>query len=210
MTRQAPAIVAHPARRFVKLDEDDIAAGNDAFARIVAPMERERQRRIRRRLKRWNPECHSLFGNHEGRIHRALNREPKFAGMIGDHHCVTPGFQRHPFLEVVRIDGIAYSHYFSNVNSGKPIGGAIDNRLNRIGESFVQGHEQGFLYGCRQFPGGYTRHGLVCGSYYLHDEDYKGRQGNGHWRGIVVLNEVQNGSYDLMSLSLDYLRRKYG
>lgn len=189
--------------------EDDIATGNDAFARMVAPMEKEIARLRRNRRKRWEPERHFLFGNHEHRIHRALMREPKFMGMIGEHHCVTPGFQRHPFLEVVRVDGIAYSHYFSNINSGKPIGGSIDNRLNRIGESFVQGHEQGFLYGCRQFPGGYTRHGLVCGSYYLHDEDYKGRQGNGHWRGVVVLNEVHNGSYDVMPLSLEYMRKKY-
>lgn len=189
--------------------EEDIACGNEAFARLIAPMEREIARLKRNKERQWNPERHFCFGNHEGRINRALTREPKFAGMIGEHHCLTPGFTRHPFLEVVRIDGIAYSHYYSNVNSGKPIGGSIDNRLNRIGETFVQGHEQGFLYGCRQFPGGYTRHGLVCGSYYLHDEDYKGRQGNGHWRGLVILNECRNGDYDILKLSIEYLRKKY-
>jgi hypothetical protein len=44
-----------------------------------------------------------------------------------------------------RIDGVHYSHYFSNTHSGKPIGGSIDNRLNKIGHSFVAGHEQGLL-----------------------------------------------------------------
>jgi hypothetical protein len=44
----------------------------------------------------------------------------------------------------------------------------------------------------------------------LHDEDYRGLQSNGEWRGIVVLNEVHNGGYDIMPLSMDYLRRKYG
>lgn len=190
--------------------EADIAIGNECFAQIVAPIEKERQRRITQCKKRWNPRCVFLFGNHEGRIHRALCDEPKYAGMIGEHQCLTPGFERVPFLEVVQIDGILYSHYFANINSGKPIGGSIDNRLNKIGESFVQGHEQGLLLGMRQFPSGKTRHGLVCGSFYQHDEPYKGRQGNGHWRGIVVLNEVQDGGYDVMPLSMDYLRRKYG
>ena len=74
----------------------------------------------------------------------------------------------------------------------------------------MQGHEQGFLYSCRQFPTGKTKHGLVAGSFYLHDEDYKGRQGNGHWRGLVVLNDVKDGAYDIMPLSMSYLREKYG
>lgn len=29
------------------------------------------------------------------------------------------------------------------------------------------------------------------------------------WNGIVVLNEVRNGSYDIMPLSASYLARKY-
>jgi hypothetical protein len=190
--------------------DDDIRCGNDAFARLVAPMQKEIKRRERGHRIRWTPECHFLFGNHENRINRAVTKEPKFIGTMDERHCLTPGFIRHPFLEVVKIDGIRYSHYFQNVNSSKAIGGSIDNRLNRIGESFVQGHEQGFLYGCRQFPTGQTRHGLVCGSYYLHDEDYKGRQGNGHWRGIVVLNEVHDGAYDIMPLSNKYMQRKFG
>ena len=50
---------------------------------------------------------------------------------------------------------------------------------------------------------------IVAGSFYQHDEDYRGQQSNGEWRGIVVLNEVHDGKYDIMPLSMDYLRRKY-
>jgi hypothetical protein len=203
---EAPGSLATEGARY----EADIEAGNEAFARLCAPMEAEQERRRRRHLKRWEPRKIFLFGNHENRIERALNREPKYTGMIGTHHCLTRDWERHEYLEVVTESGILFSHYFSNVNSGKSIGGSIDNRLNRIGESFVQGHEQGFLYSCRQFPTGKTKHGLVCGSFYLHDEDYKGRQGNGHWRGLVVLNDVKDGSYDIMPLSMSYLREKFG
>ena len=43
----------------------------------------------------------------------------------------------------------------------------------------------------------------------MHDESYKGPQGNDHWRGVVVKNEVVDGEYDIMKISLDYLLRKY-
>lgn len=187
----------------------DVDCGNEAFARLTGPMDREIARLKRRRRKHWAPERVFLFGNHEQRIERFCNADPRFAGIVGYDLLQTAGFTRHPFLEIVDIDGIWYSHYFANTHSGKAIGGSIDNRLNKIGQSFVQGHQQGFLYGIRQYPGSLTRHGIVAGSFYQHDEDYRGAQGNGEWRGIIVLNEVHNGKFDIMPLSMDYLKEKY-
>lgn len=205
---EAPGSIHMEGARY----EDDIKCGNEAFDRLCAPMNKIIGKRttIHGSRRWWNPRRVFLFGNHENRIYRALCNEPKYAGMIGDHHCTTPGFERHPFLEIVDIGGVFYSHYFANVNSGKPIGGTVPNRMSKIGRSFVQGHEQGFLYGVQQYPGNVTRHGLVCGSYYTHDEEYKGRQGNGHWRGLVILNEVLDGSYNIMPLGIDYLRKRFG
>lgn len=190
--------------------EQDIRVGNDAFERFVAPMQYERTRLARNKDRRWDPRRVFLLGNHEDRITRAIAAEPRYTGVISLEQLDTQDFERHAFLEIVEIDGIAYSHYFANTHSGRPIGGSIDNRLNKIGTSFVQGHEQGLLYGIRQFPGKLTRHGLVAGSFYQHDEHYRGAQGNGEWRGIVVLNEVNNGNYDVMPLSMQYLEQKYG
>ncbi len=189
---------------------EDIEAGNDAFARLVAPMEKEQARVAANKKKQWNPEKHFLFGNHCHRITRAVSADPKWQGVLTLDMLKTPGFTRHPLLEIVELDSIWFSHYFSNTQSGRPISGSIDNRLNRIGHSFVQGHAQGFLYGVRQFPGSVARHGLVAGSCYLHDEHYRDAQSNGEWRGAIVLNEVRNGTYDIMPLSVAYLRRKYG
>jgi hypothetical protein len=190
--------------------KDDIDAGNEAFERFVAPMEKEIARRKRRKIKAWSPERHFTFGNHCHRLTRAVSAEPKLQNLLSLDMLKTPGFQRHEFLEIVPVDGIWYSHYFSSTLSGRAIGGSIDNRLNKIGHSFVQGHQQGFLYGCRQFPGALVRHGLVCGSFYQHDEHYRDKQSNGEWRGLVVLNEVRNGTYDIMPLSMDFLRRRFG
>ena len=60
-------------------------------------------------------------------------------------------------------------------------------------------------------PSTRSSHGLVAGSFYLHNEEYRDVQSNGEWRGVVVLNEVRgDGSYDIMPLSMDYLQRRYG
>jgi hypothetical protein len=88
--------------------------------------------------------------------------------------------------------------------SGKPFGGSAEYRIGKIKRSFVQGHEQGLKYHIE--PVGDKRiHGLVAGSFYVHDEDYKGPQANNHWRGFCVLNNVQNGEYDLEIKGLDTL-----
>ena len=177
---------------------------------LFAPMWAEIKRRVDKHRKVWRPRLVYTRGNHEDRLDRYVGANPETEEILSTDMMLTPGFERHAFLEIVEIDGIWYSHYFANTHSGRAIGGSIDNRLNRIGRSFVQGHEQGFLYGVRQFPGQLTRHGLVAGSFYMHDEKYRGLQSNSEWRGIVVLNEVRDGgNYDVMPLSMQYLLRKY-
>jgi hypothetical protein len=208
-----PSLSTHDKPGSLKLEgaryEDDARVGRETFDTLSAPMFAEIKRQSRNKKKRWNPERHFLFGNHEDRVTRAINSDPKMSGCIGLHHCATVGFKRHAFLERLWIDGIVYSHYFQSSHSKFAIGGSIDNRLNKVGESFVQGHQQGMLYGNRVYPTGRMRHGLIAGSCYLHEESYRGAQGQQHFRGIVVLNEVHDGDYSIMPLTLDYLCRKY-
>ena len=155
-----------------------------------------------------------LRGNHEDRLTRALNASPAWAGAVGFHQFddrrlgwqVIDYFHGSP--KPIEIDGVTYAHYFPNPNTGKPIGGTITNRLAKIGTTFVQGHVQGLLQGNVQYATGLIRQGIVAGSAYLHDEEFKG-MANAHWRGIVVLNEVRSGQFCEMPLTLDYLCRKY-
>ena len=93
--------------------------------------------------------------------------------------------------------------------SGRAYGGMIETRIKNIGSSFTQGHAQSFKYGELEFADGKRRHGLVAGAFYSHYEKYKGPYGNQHWRGVVVKNEVKDGQYDIMKVSLKYLIDKY-
>lgn len=189
--------------------KDDIWTGNEAFKRLTAPIDSEVARLRANKRKVWNPRKTFLKGNHEIRADRTFNNDPRFEGVLSSDDCLTPGWERHEFLRVVDIDGILYSHYFKMQNSNNPIGGSTDNRLNKIGASHVQGHQVGFLYGNRVYPDGKTRHSLTCGSAYIHDEEYRGPQCNKHFRGIVVLQEVHDGDFLVMPVSLDFLCRKY-
>jgi hypothetical protein len=192
----------------------DIEVGNEAFERFSVTIHNEIDRITNSHKKRWKPCLEFFFGNHENRLTRAIFRDPKWEGVISLDSLKTPGFRRNPFLRIEQIHGIAYSHYFPNPFTGKPIGGTVVNRLNHIGHSFVQGHQQGFSYASKQYPN-HVKHGLVCGRFYSHHESYRPEDvQSSEWNGIVVLNDVRvvadNGTYDLMPLSFNYLREKFG
>lgn len=185
---------AMEGRRYAR----DVEAGNDALDLIRAPARRAKAK----------TQFHLLRGNHEDRIRRAVEEDPRLDGTIGFSDLESPGWKTHGFLKPVFIDGVGYSHYWYNPMSGNPWLGTIENRLQKIGHSFSQGHQQTLMHGIR-FVKGRAQHGLVAGACYLHSEDYKGPQGNAHWRGVVVKHEVKDGSYDPMFVSLDFLCRRY-
>lgn len=186
---------------------DDIAAGNKALALLEAPILEEIER-SRRTSRVWNPRLVFCYGNHEQRIQRAVETDPVLEGTIGYHDLALDNWEVYDFKEVVWIDGVAYSHFFANKMSGLPIGGSIENRLNKIGHSFTQGHQQTLMFGCRPTLAG-IQYGLVCGTAYQHDEEYRGYQANDEWRGIIIKNQVRKGSYDPSFISLEWLKHRY-
>lgn len=155
-----------------------------------------------------------LMGNHEHRLERFLSEHPVLEGTVGIEALghKERGWDFIPYRygspQVKELDGVAYAHYFANVNTGRPIGGTATYKLAAIGSPFVQGHVQGYDIGTKQYATGRTIRGIVAGSCYLHDEEYKG-MANNHWRGAVILNEVENGQFSEMPLTMDYLCRKY-
>lgn len=164
-------------------------------------------------MGKWRPKrMVRLRGNHENRLDRYLQSNPVLEGIIGLHLLDDGDWEVVPFRNgapgVVVIDGVHYAHYFANPNTGKPIGGTATYKLAAIGAPFAQGHVQGYDIGTRQYATGKVIRGIVAGSYYLHDEPYKG-QANTHDRCCVVLNEVNNGRFSEMPLTIDYLCRKY-
>ena len=194
-------------RRYTK----DIYAGIDAMKVLLDPIRTEQERLRRHKKKQWNPRMIFLLGNHEYRIERAIESDAKLEGLIGfdDLQLDDMGWEVYDFLETAVIDGICYSHYFVSGVMGRPVTNAkllIQKKMM----SCVMGHVQDrdIAYGRR--ADGKSVTGLFAGIYYQHDEEYLNPQTNGSWAGLWMLNEVNDGSFDELPVSINYLRSKYG
>lgn len=196
---------AFEGRRYKK----DIAAARQAMDIMLAPMKAYNLQQRRNKHAQYLPRMVLTLGNHEQRIERAVNDQPELEGIIGYHDLPYEDWEVHDYLKPVVIDGIMYVHFLSNPMSGKPYSGNALNQLNKVQHSFCVGHKQTLDIATYFTPMGKQTWGIIAGAAYLHDEDYKGHQGNAHFRGIVMLNGVENGTFSPWFIPLDYLRGRY-
>lgn len=184
----------------------DIEAAQFAMQAFLKPVKEHNEKQKRP----YNPRMVLTLGNHEHRINRACEDDPKLDGVLSvkDLAYEEYGWEVYPFLQTVVIDGIAFSHYFGTGVMGRPASSAAA-QLRKTNMSCFAGHKQGkeIAYGYR--ADGKTITSIICGSCYEHDEEYLGPQGNRHWRGFFVLNDVKDGSFDEMPVSLSYINQKY-
>jgi hypothetical protein len=108
----------------------------------------------------------------------------------------------------VVIEGVAFSHYFVTGVAGRPAGTAAA-QLRKTNMSSIAGHQQGRQVAYATRADGKTITSIIAGSCYEHNEDYMGAQGNKHWRGLIMLHEVDDGGFDEMFVSLNYINKRY-
>lgn len=164
------------------------------------------------KIKGYNPRKVVTLGNHEHRIDRYVNDNPELEGFMGTDQLAFAkyGWEVYPFLETATICGINFVHFVQNGMTGKPLGGTILTRLKNVGESFVMGHQQTLDHCIRYLPlSGRAQIGVIIGACYEHMEDYKGVQGNHHFRGCVMLYECQDGFGLVKPVSLQHMKDQY-
>lgn len=186
-------------RRYVK----DVKAGRDAMERLLKPIH-DYNRTAR---DKYEPEMDFCEGNHEQRVTRVADNNPEYHGKIDllDLGIEEYGWKFHPFLKVINRDGIEYSHYFTSGVMGRPVSSAAA-LLRERQRSATMGHVQHMDIAIHKKT---QQTALFCATCYSHDEHYLGPQGNDHKRGIIVKHEVQEGKYDLMTVSLRFLQKAY-
>jgi hypothetical protein len=155
----------------------------------------------------YNPEKHITYGNHEHRIYRACELDAALDGKLSlnDLDFARRGWQTHDFLEVLELDGIEYSHYFTSGNMGRPVTSAAA-LLRERQCSAIMGHVQ---HTDMAFHKKTQNIAMFAGIAYLHDEEYLGPQGNQTRRQVVMLHEVEDGHFDPMFVSLRFLKKRY-
>lgn len=194
-------------KRYIK----DIEASHEAMNALLTPYYEYNRKARKNKEKLYLPEFHLVLGNHENRINRAVNDDSKLEGVLSvdDLGYQGYGWKVYPFLDVVVVDGIAYSHYFTTGLMGRPVTTA-SACLAKKHMSCVQGHQQGLQIATGFRADGSMLTSIIAGSCYEHDEDYMSSQGNKHWRGFLMLHDVHDGVFDVMPVSLSYLEKKYG
>ena len=186
----------------------DVQAATEAMNTLLGPIEDEMLRLKRNKEKQWRPRFILTLGNHEERINRAIEEDRKLDGLISVSDLPYAGWEVYPFLEIVTIDGINYSHFFTSGVMNRPCTSARQMLVKKH-MSCVQGHVQTMDIATDYRADGTTITGLFAGCCYEHDEDYLTKQGNNYFRGIHMLYEVNAGSFYHHAISLKYLEKKY-
>ena len=191
--------------------DDDLKAGFDALQIITDCIDKYN---AGRKYKLYKPKKHFIMGNHENRLKRFVDDHPILLGCFDLHGMITKqGWEVHPFLEPLFINGVCYIHYLPAAASSRPVGGSIDNKLNKFMHCFVHGHQQQFQYGRRQNLMGQPHFGACAGSFYMHDEGYRGAN-NTEIRGFLhlksYLNRYEYLDHDVEFVSLERLLQQYG
>lgn len=191
----------------------DIDASTKAHEAMWRPVAEYNDRMRANKQKVYNPLKIITIGNHENRINRAIENDPKLDGLINiddlqfyrwyDHIC--------PFLEPAIVDGICYVHYAFKKMPHQPISGKNQARtiLDTYMMSVTVGHTPELHY-AESYRGDNKRiQCIVAGACFEHHEDYAGQRNNRYWRGIVHKRNVTDGNYDFEVISLESLLRDY-
>lgn len=193
----------------------DVEAGNEAIRLVETEIKKVNDKLRQDKRKLYKPQKISLLGNHEQRIERAINEQRELDGTIGydDFEFEKFGWDVIPFLKPIFIEGIAFAHYFPTGVMGRPVSGETP-ALKLIRTQFnscVMGHIHTRDFAERTGADGSRKASLVVGCYLdpTQYESYAGEANKIWWKGLVMLNNVKNGSFDPEFISIETLQEKY-
>lgn len=187
----------------------DVEVAKQAMAKLLNPLRELQRSQKNAKQKVYKPRMILTLGNHENRINRAVNNNPTLDGLISTKDLeYEKDWEVHDFLHPVFINGVGFNHYWPVGAMGRPAGTA-SAIISKLHMSCIAGHQQGKQVAYGKRADGSSICAIIAGSYYLHDESYMDQLSNRHWRGLVMLHEVEDGNFDEMFLSIEYLGRKY-
>lgn len=194
-------------RRYTK----DIQASHEAMNALIYPIYEYNRKRKQNKEKLYRPRLVLTLGNHEERINKAVNKDPKLDGLISisDLEFDQWGWEVIPFKKPITIDGVTYVHYLPTGQRGMPCSTA-NAQLNKAHQSIITGHQQGLQIAMGKRADGKRITSVIAGSCYLHEEKYMGPLENEHWRGCLMLHNINQGEFDLVPVPLRYILEKHG
>ncbi len=198
---------SHEGKRYV----NDVDSCREALMRFNEPFDRYNCKQRKNHKPTYTPRKVMLIGNHEERILRAVEDDAKLEGTMGleDLGFEAAGWEVIPFLKMVQIDGVWYSHYFVTGISGMPIGGLNPARqiINKHMESTTSGHSHILDTAVATGPSGKRVFGLVGGCFFTHHMPWASATEHLWWRGLHLKHDVQGGEYDIEHFSMSRIEK---
>jgi len=192
---------------------DDIDAVKEALHELYAPMKAFNKRMARNKKRGYKPRQIMCLGNHEHRINKAINSDETLIGLMSTQDLgYEEYYEVYKYLDIVPVDGIAYTHCMQHKNSAQMIGGAhqANSLLMKKHCSVTVGHSHLLDYKTDTTGLGTRIHGLVAGCYFEHHEGYANQSNENWWRGVVIKHNVNNGDYEPEFITIDRIRQEYG
>ena len=191
--------------------ENDIEVVRDA-------QEKLREKFVRRKTRK--PIWIGFEGNHEHRIKRALQHDPRLEGKkygVSFEHLHTHRYYDEYYRykngapAIVEYDGIYYSHFISSGNFGTALSGIHHGYAltQKMAASTTVGHSHKRSYFVKQEARPNPIHGLVAGCFKGKDETWAGQSNHEWWKGVCIKRNIHNGNYDLEFVSMDRLEKDY-
>lgn len=197
----------------LKRYQSDITAGIDALQRINGPLDKyNEQKKSIRKAQRKLPRKIITLGNHEHRIIRAVEVSPELSGtlQVTDLKFEEYGWEVIPYREPIEVEGIWCNHSYASGIRGEAVSGfgIASSLLTKNMVSCLVGHSHLLDWAVRSKPNGDKIMGLSAGCY-VEEATFEGATENLWWAGICVLHNVQNGCYDLETISIERVKQLY-
>ena len=188
----------------------DCDAAINGMRVLLHPINQYNAERFRMGQKKYEPLKVMLIGNHENRQEKAVQMDRSLEDTISIDKLRYRefGWVVAPFLQTVKIAGVNFCHYFTSGVMGRPVASA-KALLQKKHQSCVMGHVQNRDIAYDYSADGKLITGLFCGTCYDYSADYLGPQGNNHFRGVWMLKDVHEGSFEAVPYTLEELKRRY-
>jgi len=188
---------------------EDLKAGNEAIAIF--------ENTLAKLAPDYSPRKIYTMGNHDHRLDRIADEDPRLFGLIGTHlmDWGTHGWEVYPFLAPFRVNGFRFQHYLCSNGGRRAIAGVYQGRklLQQVNheESVVVGHGHVLVNREEGCSSGKRVHGIQVGKYFTHHEEYAGEDSNNRWwTGLVMLRDCIDSQCDVETWAWPRLVRNYG
>lgn len=189
-------------RRLIK----DLEAGYDALERINQEINK---------VRGYSPIKISITGNHEARLSKAINADPKLEGTLSmdNYRFQDYGWEVYDFLKPCTVMGIDFQHYYVAGSMDRSISSENTGRAiaKKYHKSALAGHNHKLDLAWESSGRGNLMMTGTVGCYFEHEEEWQSLQAQSHfWRGLILLEDVENGEPGYVhQISMKYIKKHF-